>query len=271
MRKNEVFWPLLIFFAVACLSLFSSCSADTSSSTDLNSSEEIVQQAADFFTSLDEMLLSGDAQASSRSTFCSQVEFDSCANNRRSKLLNGCTLRFVGTMDGLINLDYTPNANCSLSSDGHQVTRTPNFNLRGRRGLAFSFSGGSQVMTRLSSASYSFSSSGIRRKVQRGSTTLLDLTTSTDTPVLVQGSQDRATRQILAGSFVVINNLTNVSCEVNLQNLNWGEGCSCPNSGTTSVFCSDGATLNVTYTSACGTVTVTSDDGSTQIDLDRCY
>jgi hypothetical protein len=65
--------------------------------------------------------------------------------------------------------------------------------------------------------------------------------------------------------------LNNVSCSVLLQNLSWGASCSCPIQGSQQVSCSDGTQLTLTFTNLCGRVTLVSSQGSTTIDLDRCY
>jgi hypothetical protein len=270
MTKNAMTIPLLIFFAVVLISFFSSCGGQERAAAELVFNEEIGQQVGDLMTSIDEMFLSGAPSFSVQTNSCSSVTFDSCFNNRRTKSFNGCSLRLLGTMTGLINLDFTPGTNCSLSSNGNQVTRTPNFNIIGRRGATFSVRGGTQVLTRNSESNFSFISTNIRRTVTVGSQTKLDLTTSTTSPLLIQGAT-RANRQITTGTFTIFNNLNNVSCSVTLQNLSWGASCSCPIQGSQQVSCSNGTQLTLTFTNLCGRVTLTSTEGSSTIDLDRCY
>jgi len=270
MKKNALLLPLTIFFALVFISLFSSCRGQDGAPQDLILNEELAQQSGDLMTSVDEIFLASSSSVSTLINNCSSVGFSSCVSNRRTKNFNGCTLRFLGSLDGLVNLDFTPGTNCSLVGVGSQVTRTPNFNIRGRRGTSFFVTGGSQTLIRNPDSTFNFMSSNIRRRVTSGSVTRLDLTTSTTSALLIQGSS-RANRQVVTGAFNILDNLTSVSCSVSIQNLGWSSNCSCPTQGLNLVTCSDGRSMSISYTNMCGRVTLTSADSSSQIDLDRCY
>ncbi len=175
-------------------------------------------------------------------------------------------------MSGTINVSFagTGASSCRLTANNDTATRVPNFSITGARGANFSVTGGSQVLTKTGTGTFSFTSSNINRKfVTSAGKTLVNFTTSTVSPVTITGSS-RSGRTI-TGSFKVVNKLNSNECTLTSTGVTWSSGCNCPTSGTTEGTCSQTSSYKIDYTTNCGTVNLTVNGESSQVDLDRCY
>jgi len=204
---------------------------------------------------------------------CGTVSFSSCTSQAIEKDFASCSLgTSTATMSGTINVSFagTGASSCRLTANNDTATRVPNFSITGARGANFSVTGGSQVLTKTGTGTFSFTSSNINRKfVTSAGKTLVNFTTSTVSPVTITGSS-RSGRTI-TGSFKVVNNLNNNECTLTSTGVTWSSGCNCPTSGTTEGTCSQTSSYKIDYTTNCGTVNLTVNGESSQVDLDRCY
>lgn len=205
---------------------------------------------------------------------CSLVAFSSCSANQKIKDFTGCTTSGGGTLSGTVALTFsgTGAGSCTMPMSQDAVTRLPNFSITGLRGATFSVAAVStgQTLTRLNATDFSFESSGIRRTfVSPKGSTILDITSSTSSPITVSGTT-RAGRVMTGGGLTIVNNLTSVSCSLAPSAVTWVAGCNCPTSGSWSGSCSDSTTMNVAFGSTCGEATVTKGSESSVITMDRC-
>lgn len=209
---------------------------------------------------------------------CSEATFDACSaslTNGRVKTFAACTLGAGTTMTGSVQLLFTGSnaAGCTAPNIADTIARTPAFVITGARGGTFEVSSGSsgQVLTRLGTNTFSFINGGIRRVFTTVTgTTLLDLTTSTSSPVTFTGSS-RLNRQITGGAIEIKNNLNDETCSVTPNDVTWtSAACNCPNSGTFTGTCSSGESFSMSLLGTCGRATVTVGDVSKTITMDRC-
>lgn len=208
------------------------------------------------------------AQASN----CSSVAFSACSANQRVRTLDGCTTYGGGVMSGNITLNFsgTGAASCSIPMATDAVSRVPNFTLTGLRGATFSVNGAGQTLTRSGATTFTFANAGVRRSfVTPKGNTILDITTSTTSPITVTGNS-RNTRTVSGGTLNVVNNLTGVSCSMSPSSVSWTSSCNCPTAGSWSGTCSDSTTFSVAFSSSCGQATVTKGSEVSTITMDRC-
>jgi hypothetical protein len=204
---------------------------------------------------------------------CNTISFSTCSSSQRIRTMN-CSTAGGGNLSGSITLSYsgTGAASCTIPSASDAVSRLPSYTITGLRGATFSVSATSsgQTLTRSGATTFNFSNSGIRRTfVTPKGTTLLDITTSTSSPIVVTGN-NRNTRSMSGGSLVVANNLNGVSCSLSPSSVAWTASCNCPTSGSWSGSCSDSSTFSVAFNSTCGQATVTKDGTSSTVTMDRC-
>ncbi len=205
---------------------------------------------------------------------CNTVAFGTCSANQKVKDVTGCTTAGGGTMAGNITLAFSGSGagSCTIPLATDAVSRTPNYTLTGLRGATFSVSASStgQTFTRTGATTFTFENSGIRRTfVTPKGTTLLDVTSSTGSPISVTGN-NRNSRTMSGGSLIVVNNLTSVTCTLTPNSVSWTSTCNCPTAGDWSGTCSDSATFSVAFGSTCGETTVTKDGVASTVTMDRC-
>jgi hypothetical protein len=205
---------------------------------------------------------------------CNTVAFNTCSANQKVRNFADCSTAGGGTMSGNVTLSYTGtgSATCTLPMSNDTVSRAPNFSVNGVRGASFAVASIStgQTLTRTGATNFTFSNTGIRRTfVTPKGTTLLDITTSTSSPVSVTGNS-RNTRTLSGGTIVVLNNLTSVSCSLTPSSVSWSSACNCPTAGSWSGTCSDATTLSVAFSNTCGESTVTKNGVVSTVTMDRC-
>jgi hypothetical protein len=178
-------------------------------------------------------------------------------------------------LSGAITLAFNGSgvANCTIPSNNDYVVRVPDYTVSTLRGARFTIStssGEGQRLTRLGPTSFAFSSSGLRRTFTsaRGAT-LIDVTTRTQTSLLISGSL-RGGRTITGGTLLIENNLSGASCTLTPSSVTWTSGCSCPTSGQWSGSCTDGDSFEVEFQSSCGSAVVTAGSQQRSVSLDRC-
>jgi hypothetical protein len=205
---------------------------------------------------------------------CSTVAFAACSTNQRVRDFAGCTFGVGGVMTGNVTLNFTGTGagTCTIPAASDAVSRVPNFTLTGLRGASFAVTATStgQTVTRSGATTFTFANSGIRRKFTTpAGSVILDLTTSTSSPITVTGNS-RTSRTMTGGALTMLNNLTSVSCSVSPSAITWGASCNCPTSGSWSGSCSDSTTFTVAFTSTCGQATVTKGTETSTVTMDRC-
>ncbi len=210
-----------------------------------------------------------------QATTCSAVTFSNCSNSQRVRTLDGCTTFGGGVMSGSVTLNFsgTGIASCTIPMNNDSVSRVPNFSVTGLRGATFAVSGSGQTLTRSGASQFLFSNAGVRRTfVTPKGDTILDITTSTTSPITVTGNS-RTSRALSGGALNVVNNLTGVSCSMVPSTspvVSWTAGCNCPTAGSWSSTCSDSTSLTVAFSSTCGQATVTKGTEVRTISMDRC-
>jgi hypothetical protein len=207
---------------------------------------------------------------------CNTMAFSGCSSGRQVKTFSNCTVGTTGRISGTVALQYSVGSSCTIPlNTNHSVTRVPDFTITGLRGATYTVSATSsgQTLTRVSAGAFSFSNSGIRRKFTNSEgTTLLDVTATTNGPIIVSGSA-RAGRGISANpgvGIVVTDNLTSVSCTLIPTALTWTADCNCPTSGSWSGTCSDASNVSMAFNSVCGDAVVVRDSEVKAVTLDRC-
>ncbi len=212
-----------------------------------------------------------------QATACNTIAFDTCgttAANTKVRTLSSCTTAGNGTMSGNVTLTFTGTGagTCTIPANTDSVSRVPNYAISGLRGATFTVSAATsgQTLTRTAVSTMSLSNAGIKRTftTPKG-TKLLDITTATGTPLTINGNA-RTGRTISAGTLVVTNNLTNVTCTLTPAGIAWTGSCNCPTAGTWSATCSDASTYSVAYGSTCGETTFTKASVATPMTMDRC-
>ena len=174
------------------------------------------------------------------------------------------TLTYAGTGSGT----------CAIPAIGDSVNRVPAFTatLVGNNGSfeASAVSTG-QTLTRTSSGTFTFGSTGIRRVYTSGSgNAIADMTTLTTSDITISGTT-RTNRVVNGGMLQVTNNLTNEVCNVSPNNVTWtSAACSCPTAGSWTGVCSTGQPVSVIFTSTCGTVNTAYGSTSKTLTLERC-
>ncbi len=205
---------------------------------------------------------------------CNTVAFGGCSANQKIRIFSDCTTAGNGTMSGNMTLTFTGTGagTCTIPANTDSVSRIPNYTISGLRGATFTVSAPTtgQTLTRTAASTMSLSNAGIKRTftTPKG-TKLLDITTTTGTPLTVNGNA-RTGRTITAGTLVVTNNLTTVTCTLTPAGIAWTAGCNCPTAGTWSATCSDTSTYSMAYSSTCGETTFTKASVGVPLTMDRC-
>ncbi len=301
--NNKLIYKILS--PIIIISLLTSCNIkDEDSSSDI---EEIGQQVGDIMASMDESSgsNSGTYAALSKSykktvarilpkssyekiwdklkinksfaESCSTATtFSSCSSNVINRNFSDCTIG-LATIAGSVSLTFDDAATdntCALTTNGHSITRNPNFTITGLRGatIAVAKTGtvGQKVTRGASAGAFSFSNDGINRTLTLSAgSKLFDFTTRTTTDIAVTGTS-RADRIMNTGTLEVTNNLTGVTCDVSPSNVTWTSTCNCASSGTWSGSCSDDTDFSLDITS-CGAGSLTIGSDSQSFSFDRCF
>lgn len=213
-------------------------------------------------------------------TACSAVNFSSCSNNQKTRDLSGCTTAAFGTISGDITLAFTGSqaSTCKIPANNDSVTRTPNFSITSLRGSVFSVSGSGQTLTRTSDSTFNLTNSGLRRTFTNAKGNLiLDVSTSisNSNPITVTSSHTagatiRDGRTLSGGSLVVTDNISQLTCTLSPQSIAWSANCSCPTSGSLTGSCTDSTDYAMTFSSTCGSVSLTKGTVTSTITLDKC-
>jgi len=209
--------------------------------------------------------------------------FGSCNTGARTvtRSFNNCTIG-TATLSGDVTLAWSGSGTGCFTlgtAPGDAVTRSPNFQLTGRRGATLTVSKSGSIGQRLTYVSgsapnmvFSFTNDGIRRKFTTpASATLFDQTTTvvSGTAITITGNS-RTSRVMNGGFLTVTNNLSNVVCQYTPTNVTWNSNtCNCPVQGSWAGSCSNGKTATLSLT-GCGTATYTEGDNSTTVTFDRC-
>jgi len=221
-------------------------------------------------------ILLPEAQAAA----CSTVSYAACAPNGpnhsdRTKTFGGCTIGDA-TVTGSADLSYfgTGNNSCRMSNASDAVAWKPNATATNADGSFSITAPGSFgiVLTRENSTDFHLTNDGIRRVLTYSGMTLLDTTTTIENATRLQFTgASRSGRVLSSGTITITNNRNSKSCSYSPSAVTWGNAsCRCPNSGTISGTCTDGATSVVTFGSTCGTVTINQGGTQTEVELDRC-
>lgn len=204
---------------------------------------------------------------------CNTVTFSACTSSSRVRNLTGCTTNGGGTMTGNVTLNYSL-ASCLIDgANGASVSRVPNFSITGLRGATFTVAATStgQSLTRTGGGVFTFANTGIRRTfVTPKGVTLLDVTTSTTGTLTVTGASRNSRTLTGTGSLNYVNNLTGISCALTPSSVAWTSACNCPTAGSFTATCSDSKTYSLTFSSTCGSATLTLDGSASTVSLDRC-
>lgn len=213
---------------------------------------------------------------------CSAVAFGACSGGMLIRDFASCslpdrrpTVDKVGMVNGSIRLMYsgTGVGTCRIPTNADYVVRVPNYRITGLRGVAFEVtvaSGEGQRLTRIGAASYTFSSTAIRRKFSTASgKDVLDLTVATNSAIGITNNA-RNGRSATGGVLNITDNMTQAYCNVSPNSVSWSTGCNCPTSGTWSGTCSDSQTLTVAFSGTCGETTLTKGSTIKAVTLDRC-
>jgi hypothetical protein len=202
---------------------------------------------------------------------CSNT-FGACINNVITRNFNSCSVNGY-TFSGTITLTFTDAANdstCSATTNGHTISRDPDFQITGPRNAVFTVQKtGSlgQVLTR-GATNFTFTNDGIQRTLTYNGKTLASYTTTTVSGIVVSGNS-RIGRTANGGTLRVLNDLNNVSCDFTPSNLTWNSTCNCPVSGSWTTTCSDGKSGSLTINS-CTSGTIVLDSSSDTVTFDRC-
>lgn len=252
---------------------FAGCGTDPAVTVDV---EETAQQVGDVMASIDES--GGNANGSTsltRAGSCASAStYGACAGSTIVRTFNGCTIGGA-TLTGTVTLTWS-GGTCALGAANDTITRDPSFTLTGRRGATMTVSKTGAFGQRLTWQSgsgvnkvFAFDNDGIRRVIASGSSTLFDFTTTTTSPLIIQGTQ-RTNRLINAGTLRVANNLTSVTCDFTPVNVTWSATCNCADSGSWDATCSDGTSASV-FITGCGTAIFTLGEARQAMNFDRCY
>ena len=212
---------------------------------------------------------------------CSTSAFGFCSLtlNQEVRRLTGCTTPSGLAITGTVTLSFLGTgavgngANyCSIPVTGDSVTRLPTYSITGKSGVVFSVAAVTtgQTITRTGATSFTFANTGIRRSFKNPSAvTILDITSSTTSPITITGGSRNA-RTLSGGGIRIVNNITSVSCSLSPAAVAWTTNCNCPTAGTWSGVCTDATTLSVAFSSTCGQALVSKGTDSSTVTMDRC-
>lgn len=210
---------------------------------------------------------------------CGASQFGSCSSNTLVKTFGGCSVgNYV--LNGTVTMSWTGGSNCELSATTQAIRITPNYTVAGNNTTLTATKTGTYgvTLTLTTSAAtrvMSYTNDGIRRVLTYTGTTLMDLNTSTTSPITVTGAT-RSSRVLSsgAGALQVIDNTSGESCTFQPSNVTWSSvNCNCATSGQWTGSCSTLGTFTMNITS-CGVAALTyTQNGTTKnttISLDRC-
>lgn len=224
-------------------------------------------------------------QPEAQATTCTGLGFGTCgtptANTIARTFPTDCT---VGSakFNGSVTLAWSgaSAASCVMQASNDYITRSPNFNVTGRRNAVLSVSNVGTYGQKLTWVSGSgttrvvaLTSDGINRKfITSAGITLFNHTTQIvtgpSTQLTVTGTT-RASRVINGGVLTVTDNQANTTCSFTPVSVTWGPSCNCPVSGTWNGSCSTGTSSKLVLT-GCGTGTYTDGTNVSSVTLDRC-
>ena len=298
---------ILLLSILAALAALSASGCGKSSVED---ADEITQSVGDAMSGLDESARSGGALANyipstnsrfakmnrswsdrfqlipeAQATACALVPswgFGSCASGVVTRTFDyggsACTVGLIswsGTVSFTMK-DGSGTGTCAFGSwsDGYSITRAPNYTITGRRGasIAVSSDGGGQRLTKTGTGTYSWDTLGVRRvATSAAGAQVFDISTKTNSSITVTGS-NRLNRTLTGGELQITHNLKNYVVKLTPSGVTWTSSCNCPTSGKWSGSAtgdekSDSFVIEFT---GCGTATVTANDTSTDVTLDRC-
>jgi hypothetical protein len=221
----------------------------------------------------------GIAEFSSTSCGFSGIDFTACSSGVRTRSWGGCTL-IGATVEGTVTLTFSQ-SNCTMSSSGNSVTRTPNMTITGRRGRTLTITtatGGSfqgQRITRGASAgTFTVEVSKLRRvATDATSTTTLNIESNTGTAMTMTGAI-RTGRKLDGGTLIITDALNSQTYTLTPEAVTWDGTCNCASSGQwTGTVATTGSSTTSTITiriTACGSADVTLNGVTTSVTLDRC-
>jgi hypothetical protein len=211
--------------------------------------------------------------------------FGSCNSGSRTivRSFNNCTIG-TAVLSGDVTLTWAGSgAGCTLGGGSpvanDNVTRSPNFQLTGRRGATLTVSKTGSVGQKITYVSgtapnmvFSFTNDGIRRQFKTSANAiLLDQTTTVVSGTAITITGNARTNRVMNGGFLTVtNNITNVVCNFTPSNVTWNVAtCNCPVQGSWSGSCSNSKSTTLTLT-GCGTANYTEGNTTTSVTFDRC-
>jgi hypothetical protein len=202
---------------------------------------------------------------------CALVPFSACADGVRTRTFSACAIG-TATLQGEVTLGFSELA-CTFAVEGDRLTRRANFTVTGPRGgqVEVSTPQLGQTVTRTATG-FSYQVDAIQR-VGRGpgGAVLFDITTSTLEDLTLTGAR-RADRLLSGGKLQLRNARRGYTVVLTPEEVRWGEGCACPQSGRLVGEVVDPAparavTLEV---AGCGEGTLTVNGEQQAISFDRC-
>lgn len=269
-------WYLLIVLSIMLLS----CQGNSGSTSEanLNLVNELAQESADVLASVDEFTIQQHkTDLMIQSLFCSEKTFGACTAASKTKDFRGCQRGFGTMVTGMVTLNFSGlgASTCSMGNINDSVTRIPNFTLQTARGATFQLTANNQasgqVLIRTGANQFQYTSTGVRRRYTKSSGEVgLDLVTQTTNPIIITGNL-RSGRTLVSGILQTTNQLTSEVCTFTPNGISWSSSsCNCPTAGTWTVACEEQGSFSISYQSACGEATITSNNQVAQLQLDRC-
>lgn len=264
------------------VTLSSGCGEQASVEPTVNLSGELANQMGDFMASIDDAGQGGNAigftELSPRAT-CGASTFGSCSSDAVIRTFGSCSIGGY-TLTGTVTLTWPNGTNCALSTTGQSIRISPNYTIAsnnvaltstktGTHGISLTWTAGTGT-----AKVFNFSNDGIKRTITYNGEEIFDITTTTTSNLIINGTT-RGSRSLQnTGQIQVVNNLSSETCNFVPSNISWGStSCNCANSGSWVGSCSSTGAVVVNIT-GCGTANVTySEDGSTKqqtVSLDRC-
>ncbi len=202
---------------------------------------------------------------------CATVTFGACSGGQRKKDFGDCSFG-TATLKGSVTLNFSDIVDCTMNDVNESITRVADFTLTGRRGatITVNSNGGGQKVTR-TLAGYTYQVLGMQRVgATANDKKLFDVSTKTLQDIVVTG-RSRSDRVMSGGQLEVTHNLRDFITLLEPKDLAWTPTCNCPTSGQVSGAFSGAiiGSFNMTMT-GCGTATVTVNDDSRDVTLDRC-
>ncbi|NQZ02093.1 MAG: hypothetical protein HRT45_15650 [Bdellovibrionales bacterium] len=230
-------------------------------------------------------LSASDELAISGKTTCSQVAaLNSCQVGVKTAEYNDCQpLYTLGSLAGSVQLDFSQD-DCDNSLSGDTVTRTYDLTYTSVRGRTFSVSsaihndyngnslGGGSTLTRTSTG-FELVTDGQRRTYRgRAGQPLIDMTISTASPVVIEGTLTRSNRTVTSGEILIAHNRAKFTTSLKPSNLKWTGVCCHPISGRLDITMSGSRNNSGTVTfEQCGQARFDSAEGSRTLTIENCH